>query len=111
MTGLFLESIHPELDPALEHRGKNVTPYFGGKSVEGASSPDLPRAGRRYLEEIAAADIRTNCSIPVHANVAADLGILDFAVDLRPGGIEGFRKEFGAGIYPAAIAAFRRLRT
>ena len=69
------------------------------------------RARRRYLEEIAAADIRTTCSIPVHANVDADWGIFDFAADPRPGGMEVFRKEFGAGIYPAAIAAFRRLRT
>ncbi len=110
MSELFLESIYPELDLAWEHCKDNVTPYLGGKSVEGLS-PDLPEARRRYLEEITAVDIRTTCSIPVHGNVAKEWGIFDFATDFGPGDIKAFQKEFGAKIYLAAVAAFRRLQT
>ena len=97
MSELFLESIYPELDLAWEHCKDNVTPYLGGKSVEGLS-PDLPEARRRYLEEITAVDIRTTCSIPVHGNVAREWGIFDFATDFGPGDIKAFQKEFGAKI-------------
>ncbi len=109
MKELFLECIYPDLDVAWEHCRQNVTPHLGGKSVE-CVSPDLPALRRQYLEEITEAGISTTCSIPVHGSDADKWGIFDFATDFGPGDIDAFQKEFGAKVYLAATAAFRRLQ-
>jgi len=105
----YVEEVFPDCDPTLAHCRVNVTPFFSGTAFR-HRYPDLPAPYHRFLEDLAANDVCSAVSIPVHGGSDGDWGKFGYGTALGAGEFEGFYAERGFTLYMAGTMAFNRMR-